>query len=197
MSAPPTTSSNARFWLTATALAGMMVLTRFKLIGDWLHVYDASLAVMFLGGLLLRRHAALAGFVALAVAIDVFAITLRGERFFDSHCVTPTYGVLLLSYAVLWQAGRLYAPRLSLSVAGLGGTLAVAFVAASVAFLMSNGAFYWFGGRYAQPHMAEYLARVWQWGPSYVSVALQYVALGLAAWAASVALPAGRAARSA
>lgn len=180
-------SSQSRFWITATALAVLMLLTRFHLIGDWLHLYDASMGVMFLGGLLLRRHGAFVGFLLLAVLIDFVAISMRGENFFQSHCITPSYGFLQVSYALLWYSARAYSPRLHVSAAGLGGALALGFVASVLAFGISNGSFYWLGGRYAEPHMAEYLARAWQWGPSYVWVAVQYVAVGLAAWAVSQA----------
>ncbi|RMH94167.1 hypothetical protein EBB59_03130 [Lysobacter pythonis] len=180
-----------RTLVVSVALTLAMTLTRFQHIGALLHLYDASMAVFFLGGLLLRRHAWFLAYLVLAVGIDFTAITLRGENFLQSHCVTPGYGFLLLSYAALWYSGRLYAPRLGRSAGALAGALACGFAAAVVAFLISNGAFYWLGGRYPDPHWAQYVARVWQWGPSYVRVATLYVGVGLAAWAVASAL-AGR-----
>jgi hypothetical protein len=65
----------------------------------------------------------------------------------------------------------------------LAGAFAVALLAASVSFAISNGSFYWLGGRYAHPHMGEYLARLWQWGPLFVRTTLAYVAVALAGYA--------------
>lgn len=162
----------------------VMIATRFHHFGDLLHLPDASMAVFFLGGLYLRRHLGYAVFLLAAVAIDYFAITGRGLNFFDHYCVTPSYAFLLLAYAVLWYAGRWYAPRMPAGWRGFGRALGVAFAAASVSFLISNGAFYWFGGRYAEPNFAEYLSRVWRWGPLFVRTTMSYIAVAFVAHAA-------------
>lgn len=175
----------------AAALVLAMTLTRFHHIGSVLHLQDASMAVFFLGGLFLRRHAAFAGYLLLAVVIDYVAVSLRGLSFFEAYCVTPSYGFLLLAYAALWYAGRLYAPRLRLEAKSLAGALGVGLVAATVSFLISNGAFYWLGGRYAEPHFAEYISRVGQWGPLFVRVTMTYIVAGLAAYAGVMALRRG------
>jgi hypothetical protein len=161
-----------------------MIATRFHHFGDLLHLPDASMAVFFLGGLYLRRHLGFAVFLLVAVAIDYFAITGRGLNFFDHYCVTPSYAFLLLAYAVLWYAGRWYAPRMPAGWRGFARAFGVAFVAAAGSFLISNGAFYWLGGRYAEPNLAEYLSRVWRWGPLFVRTSLSYVAVALVAHAA-------------
>lgn len=160
------------------ALLTLMLATRFHHFGDALHLPDASMAVFFLGGLYLRRHAAFVGYLLIAVAIDYTAITGRGLSFFQHYCVTPSYAFLLLAYAVLWYAGRMYAPHMAARPRALLGGLGVALLAASVSFLISNGAFYWWGGRYPQPHFAEYIERVWKWGPLFVRTTLGYVAAG-------------------
>lgn len=164
------------------ALFALMLATRLHHLGDALHLPDASMAVFFLGGLYLRRHSGFAAFLA-AVAIDYLAIAGRGQDFFAHYCVTPSYAFLLLAYAVLWYAGRAWSARMGGSARALAGGLAVAALAAAVSFLISNGAFYWLGGRYASPHLAEYLARVWRWGPLFVATALGYIATVFAAHA--------------
>ncbi|MDO4709295.1 MAG: hypothetical protein Q4B94_05665 [Pseudomonadota bacterium] len=169
-----------RFTLLALILA--MVMTRFHEIGKLLHLYDASMAVFFLGGLLLARHRLFLAFVLLGISIDFTAISLRGESFFDAYCVTPSYGFLQVAYAVLWYGGRAVSGKLATQAAALLGVAAVGVLASTVAFIISNGAFYWLGGRYAEPHMAEYLARAWRWGPSYVMTASAYISAGLLLW---------------
>jgi hypothetical protein len=159
-------------------LLTLMIATRFHHFGSALHLPDASMAVFFLGGVYLRRHALFAGFMLLAVAIDYVAITGRGMSFYQHYCVTPSYASLLLAYAVLWYAGRMYAPRMAANGRAVAIGLGLALVAASVSFLISNGAFYWFGGRYPQPNLDQYLARLWRWGPLFVRTTMIYIASG-------------------
>lgn len=160
------------------AFAALMIATRFHHFGDVLHLPDASMALFFLGGLYLRRHWQFAVFIALAVAIDWIAIEHAGVSDF---CVTPAYSFLLPAYAVLWYGGRLYADRLqAASWQSMAGAAAVALAGASLSFAISNGAFYWLGGRYADPHVAEYVARAWQWGPLFVRTTMAYVIVALA-----------------
>jgi len=158
------------------AFAALMIATRFHHFGDVLHLPDASMALFFLGGLYLRRHWEFAVFIALAVAIDWVAIEHAGVSDF---CVTPAYSFLLPAYGVLWYAGRLYANRFDTNPRSLLGATCVALVASSLSFAISNGAFYWLGGRYADPHFAQYLARAWQWGPLFVRTTMAYVLVAL------------------
>ncbi|WP_255323045.1 hypothetical protein [Lysobacter sp. K5869] len=180
------------------ALSILMAITRFHTIGAALHLQDASMAVFFLGGLYLQRHRLFAGLLAAAVAIDYIAITGRGLNFFDHYCVTPSYAFLLLAYAVLWYLGRAWAPSMSAKPRALAGALAVGLVAAAASFLISNGAFYWFGGRYADPNFAEYLDRVWRWGPLFVGTTMAYIGTALLAHAliARLVRPRGAASHS-
>jgi len=158
----------------------VMVATRFHHFGDALHLPDASIALFFLGGLYLRRFGLYVLLLGLAVAIDYVAITQRGMDFFQHYCVTPAYFFLLLSYAVPWLAGRLCAPRLRATPGVLALTWGVGVIAAALSFLVSNGAFYWLGGRYAGPNWPQYLQRVAQWGPLFVRTTAAYLAVALA-----------------
>ncbi|MFC5743882.1 hypothetical protein [Dyella tabacisoli] len=158
------------------ALLVWMLATRFKHFGDVLHLPDASMAVFFLGGLYLRRHLLFGVFMALAVVLDWVSISYAGVSDF---CVTVAYSFLLPAYAVLWYAGRQYAAHLQGSAGSLIGAFGVALLAATLSFAISNGAFYWFGGRYAAPHVSEYVARLWQWGPLFVRTTLSYIGAAL------------------
>ena len=162
------------------ALLTVMLATRFHHFGTALNLPDASMAVLFLGGLYLRRHAAFVTFVALAVVIDWISIDYAGV---SSFCVTPAYAFLLPAYAVLWYGARAYADRLQPTSASLALAFGIALLCASASFAISNGAFYWLGGRYANPHVGEYLMRLRQWGPLFVRTTLCYIAVALAAHA--------------
>ncbi|HEX7814289.1 hypothetical protein [Dyella sp.] len=163
--------SRAHETMIMMLLAVCMVATRFKHFGDALHVPDASMAVFFLGGLYLRRHVGFAAFMLLAVGIDRFAVSHAGVSDF---CVTPAYVMLLPAYAVLWYATRWCGRHRS-----LWATLVFGLFASALAFALSNGGFYWFGGRYAQPNMGQYLSRLWQWGPLFVRTTMIYLVAAL------------------
>ncbi|HET7266668.1 MAG TPA: hypothetical protein VFJ15_01005, partial [Oleiagrimonas sp.] len=152
------------------ALAVAMVATRYHHFGSVLHLPDASMAVFFLGGLYLRKHLQFLGFLALSVVIDWLSVGVMGNSAF---CITAAYAFLPLAYGALWYAGRGFAASFDASKwSSLALTVGVAFLGASVSYLISNGSFYWLGGRYADPHFAEYVARAWQWGPMFVRTTL-------------------------
>jgi len=162
------------------SLLVVMVATRYHHFGDLLHLPDASMALFFLGGFYLRRYTLYALMLAVAVLVDYVAIRQQGMSFFQHYCVTPAYYGLLLSFLVLWQAGRWVAVRRQTGVASMAMVWLVGVAAAVVSFLISNGMFYWFGGRYPDPNWGQYLARVGQWGPLFVRTTAVYLAVGLA-----------------
>jgi len=176
-----------RFTALALLFALVMMATRFKHFGDMLHLPDASMAVFFLGGVYLRRHGAFVAMLLLAVALDWVSITYAGVSDF---CVTAAYAFLPLAYGVLWYAGRGYAPKLTGQLRSLAGVFGVALLAATVSFAISNGSFYWLGGRYPDPNVAQYLARLWQWGPLFVRTTMSYIAVALVVHAACARLAA-------
>lgn len=176
-----------RFTALALLFALVMMATRFKHFGDMLHLPDASMAVFFLGGVYLRRHGAFVAMLLLAVALDWVSITYAGVSDF---CVTAAYAFLPLAYGVLWYAGRGYAPKLTGQPRSLAGAFGVALLAAVVSFAISNGSFYWLGGRYPDPNVAQYLARLWQWGPLFVRTTMSYITVALVVHAACARLAA-------
>lgn len=164
--------SRPMFTAVASLFALVMIATRFNHFGDALHLPDASMALFFLGGLYLRKHLAFLGFVVLSVLIDWYSVSYAGVSDF---CITVAYAFLPLAYAVLWYAGRLLAPRYNGSLASHGMVFAGIVVSATLSYAVSNGAFYWLGGRYTDPNMSQYLQRFAQWAPLFVRAAAGYV----------------------
>ena len=162
------TASTATF----AALAALMLATRFHHFGTALNLPDASMAIFFLGGLYLRRHALFAVFGVLAVAIDWIAVSMLGT---DPFCISPAYSFLLPAYAVLWYGGRWYADRLQPTLPSALGALATAFASASASFLISNGAFYWLGGKHTDLSVLGQLAGAWKWGPLFVGTTMAWM----------------------
>jgi hypothetical protein len=173
---PSLSRSSKRLAFIASML--VMTATRFHHTSDWLHLPDASMAVFFLGGLALRQHGYFVALWGVSVAIDWAAVSLAGVSDF---CITAAYAALPAAYGVLWYAGRAYHARVRPEVASLSIAWGLGTLAAVLSFLISNGAFYWWGGRYTDPHWAQYLQRAWQWGPLFVRTTALYVAVVLAA----------------
>jgi hypothetical protein len=169
------------------ALILLMAVTRGSHFGSSINLPDATLAIFLIAGFMLPRYtpAALAAFIFLlleAGGIDYFAITYQGV---SDYCVSPGYWFLIPTYASMWFAGHWFAARQQNnwnSLALFGG---VSWLASSVAFLISNGAFYSLSGKFSDMNIAEYTARVAQYYPPYVSGSLMYLALAAVIYAAA------------
>ena len=171
-----------RLWMLIAGLVLAMALTRFNHFGSSVVLPDASLAVFFLGGLYQVKFSSarwvFVGLLAVSGLVDCFAITMDGV---SSWCVTPAYGFLAFSYGAMWFAGSWFAPRNTMTIKNLLGLFALAGVAATFAFVISNVSFFFFSGRYADMSLLDYTSRVAQYWGSYVGVAVFYVACAEAA----------------
>lgn len=165
------TIQNKSLWL-GTGLVLLMAATRMHHFGSSLHLPDASLAVFLLAGFLVASPTLFGALLLEAAALDYVAITHLGV---SDYCVTPAYWFLIPTYAVLWFGGRYYAGKHQNSLRSLGIFAAVSFAAVSTAFIISNGAFYVFSGRFPDMSVAQYAARVAQYYVPYVSGAVTYL----------------------
>ncbi|MBM4206666.1 MAG: hypothetical protein FJ190_01180 [Gammaproteobacteria bacterium] len=159
-------------------LIAVMLLTRFHHFGDALHLPDASLAVFFFAGFY-RKKIFLVFLMALAALIDYVAIA-NGT---SSWCISPAYVFLIPTYAVMWFAGRYCSSLLENKGAEFKlslGALGLLALATSVAFLISNGSFYLFSGRYPDLSWTQYFERVARYYPPYLSSTLLYGIVGFA-----------------
>lgn len=150
----------------------VMAATRMHHFGTTLHFPDASLAIFLLAGFLIASPLLFGALFLEAVLIDYLAITQFGVSDF---CVTPAYWFLIPTYAVLWFSGRSYARTHQNTPRSLGVFAAISFAAISTAFLISNGAFYAFSGRFPNMNIAEYTARVAQYYLPYLASAVTYL----------------------
>ena len=163
--------------LIALALIALMIGTRMHHFGSLLHLPDASMAVFVLGGLYLRRGWWLAGLLLLAVGIDWISLSMMGNSDF---CMTPAYGFLAPAYAVLWAGGAWFARAGALSLARMPQFALMAVVANALSFAISNGSFYWLGGRIAETSLAGYLQGLAQYAPRFMLVSLCWLAAAVA-----------------
>jgi hypothetical protein len=156
----------------ALGLFALMAATRMHHYGTSLHLPDASLAVFLLAGFFIASPLFLGVLLLGAGALDYLAITHFGV---SDYCITPAYWFLIPTYAVLWFAGRYYARIHQYSLRSLGIFAGISFAATSVAFMISNGSFYLFSGRFADVNMAEYAHRVAQYYVPYMTGAAVYL----------------------
>lgn len=157
----------------------LMAVTRGSHFGSSFALPDATLAIFLVAGFMLPRFTltALATFIFLlleAGGIDYYAIAYQGV---SDYCVSPAYWFLIPTYASMWFAGHWFAAHQRNNWNGLALYSGVAWLSTSVAFLISNGAFYLLSGRFTDMSLAEYAARVAKYYPSYVGGGLMYLAL--------------------
>ena len=165
-------------------LAAGMAATRFHHFGSAIHLPDASLAIFFLAGFYLRPALFLPAFLAEAALIDYAAIAYAGV---SDWCITPAYGFLIPTYATLWFAGRWYAARHQQHWRTLVPLIGAVTISTTLAFLISNGSFYLFSGRYPDLGWTEYAARVATYFPPYAVSTLMYVFFAAALHAVAIA----------
>jgi len=156
------------------ALFVVMALTRTSHFGSIVSLPDASLAVFLAAGFYFRSVWPFLLFIVEAALSDYLAITYGGV---SDWCVTVAYVFLLPTYASLWLAGRWLARSQKLNWLNAMRLTVAALVASSVAFLVSNGSFYLFSGRYTDLNWLEYSSRVAMYYPRYVGYACMYIAL--------------------
>lgn len=158
-------------------LAGLllaMLLTRGSHFGTSFLLPDASLAVFFLGGILLARHRVFIGLLAAAFAIDIWAINFQNV---PAYCFTPAYVGLLPTYGLVWMSGVWLSRRAAPFAAGVFFPAAVA--STLLAFLISNAFFYGFSGHFTTMQASDFASAVAQYLPAYAGFTLLYLA---AAW---------------
>jgi hypothetical protein len=158
--------------LIALGLIALMAATRMHHFGSSLHLPDASLAVFLLAGFFVVSPALFGALLIEAGVIDYLAITQFGV---DDYCITAAYWFLIPTYAVLWLAGRFYARVHQHNLRSLGVFAGLSFAATSVAFVISNGAFYLFSGRFPDTSIAVYASRMTQYYVPYLTGAALYL----------------------
>jgi hypothetical protein len=158
--------------LIALGLIALMAATRSHHFGSALHLPDASLAVFLLAGFFIASPVLFGALLIEAGLIDYIAITHFNV---SDYCVTAAYWFLIPTYAVLWYGGRFYARIHQHNLRSLGMFAGLSFAATSVAFFISNGAFYLFSGRFPDMSVAEYASRVAQYYVPYLSGAVVYL----------------------
>lgn len=154
------------------ALMAAMAATRYQHFGSAIDLPDASLAIFFLAGFYLPTLRFFPLLLLEAAIIDYLATQVGGV---SDWCLSPAYWFLIPTYAALWYGGRWYAMRHRLQWRAALPLSTSLFFSATVAFLISNGSFYLFSGRFPDLSWSRYAGRVAQYYAPYLSSAFGYV----------------------
>ena len=165
--------SSGLAWL---GLALVMIATRFPGLNGGLHLHDASWAVFFVAGFYLSGNWrwAFPTLLAVAVGVDYTAIKYYG---ISNYCLTWAYWFLVPAYGSLWLGGRWLRRHASVDVAGGIALVATAVISVSACFLISNGSFYWLGGRVPHPTLGGWAANFATWYGPFLRTAAGYIAI--------------------
>lgn len=179
MSRSPVLQSGRLEWTVLAILAAVMLLTRSHALTHMEHLPSTALASFFVLGYFVRRVSGFVALFALAYAIDVVSISILGVSDF---CYTPAYAMLVPAYAAMWIAGR-FAARLPERPQSLPPMAILLVSATLVAHLCSSGGFYFLGGRYSDPTIAEFLPRFARYFPMSLVSAVLWSGVATALWA--------------
>ncbi len=169
----PTTQLKWLAWFQFLAL--LMALTRSHHFDSLTHLPDASLAVFLLAGMLLP-FIAFPVLLLVATLVDYFAINYGG---ISDWCASPAYWFLIPTYAAMWYAGKFYRAHQQQSWRGLGLFAGAAFVATNIAFVISNGSFYLFSGRFADVTVMQYTTSMAQYYLPYLISVFLYLSIAV------------------
>ena len=160
--------------LVGFALAALVVVTRGHHFISLDQLPGASWAVFFLAGVYLRPVWVLPALLTETWLLDFSAYAWGGASGF---CLTPAYVFLLPAYSALWFAGHWYAKQYSFQWRTLMPLSLAVLAGAMVCELFSSGGFYFFSGRFADPTVTEFGARLVKYFPAYLQSLLFYVAI--------------------
>jgi hypothetical protein len=161
---------NAKTSIITLALAFLMLLTRGSHVLTSVALPDASLALLLIGGLYLKKASWFAFFVLLATVIDFGAASIDSVQAF---CLTVGYWGMLPTYTVMWFAGVWLSKQtdslnaLNFTLASLASTLA--------AFVISTQTYYLFSGRFPNSGVLETMQYGWNYLPSFTGFTAMYL----------------------
>ncbi len=149
-------------------MAFLMLLTRGSHVLTHVSLPDASLALLLIGGLYLRKAIWFGFFIVLATLIDFGAAAVDSIQAF---CLTPGYWGMLPTYALMWLGGVWLSTQTNLNFFKFS---LVSLLATFLAFVISTQTYYLFSGRFPAEGLISALQHGWEYLPSYVGFILMY-----------------------
>lgn len=165
--------------LIGMALIALILLTRSSHFGTNFLLPDATLAALFLTGMLMQKVRWLAIAIVIAFAVDFYALGFAGV---SDYCMSLGYLGLIPTYAMVWGVGRYIAKQSA--PFSLGVFVPAAWVSTSLAFILSNAFWYTFSDKIDTLTAVEFSGRVAQYYTPYISYTAFYLSV---AWLAQAA----------
>lgn len=156
------TLSKTQQIIIGIALMLLVIVTRGHHFASLNNLPSASLTVFFLAGLYLRPTLMFPALLALCTGLDLYSVYFQGV---SNFCVTPAYSFLLPAYGSMWLAGRWFAKHYSFTLKAIFPLIGSVSIAGALSELFSSGGFYFFGGRYPDPTITEFGARLIKYAP--------------------------------
>lgn len=166
--------------LIGFALIALILLTRSSHFGTSFLLPDATLAVLFLTGILMPKVRWLAIAITVAFAVDFYALGVAGV---SDYCMSLGYWGLIPTYAMVWGVGR-YIANFSEPFA-FAVFVPAAWISTSLAFILSNAFWYSFSDKVNTLTALDFSQRVSEYYTPYVSYTMLYIGV---AWIAQIAL---------
>jgi hypothetical protein len=157
--------------MLVTLMAFLMLLTRGSHVLTHVSLPDASLALLLIGGLYLRKAIWFGFFIVLATLIDFGAAAVDSIQAF---CLTPGYWGMLPTYALMWLGGVWLSTQTNLNFFKFS---LVSLLATFLAFVISTQTYYLFSGRFPAEGLISALQHGWEYLPSYAGFSLMYLAI--------------------
>lgn len=164
------TSIKTNALILAMLMVFLMLLTRGSHVLTHVSLPDASLALLLMGGLYLRKAVWFGFFIVLATLIDFGAAAVDSIQAF---CLTPGYWGMLPTYAAMWFGGVwLSAQQDNLNIVKFS---LVSLTATFTAFVISTQTYYLFSGRFPAEGLMESMQHGWEYLPSYIGFTFMYL----------------------
>lgn len=173
----PSKTQNSTF--IGMALIALILLTRSSHFGTSFLLPDATIAALFLTGMLMQKLRWLAIAIAVAFAVDFCALGFAGVA---DYCMSLGYWGLIPTYAMVWGVGRYIAKQEN--PFALQVFVPSTLIATSLAFVLSNAFWYAFSDKVSSLTIAEFSARVAQYFTPYLGYTAFYLGV---AWIAQAA----------
>ena len=168
-------ASLIRTTAATVALVLAILVTRVEHFGTEFTAPDATLAVLFLAGMWIRRI----WLFLILLGVAALADRLAFRQGISDVCVTAAYVLLIAAYGCLWWAGRASSDvnwrRPAELIRGAGNLLSsllAAFVVSSGSFFLLSGYFPGMGGLEYWRAVAHYFLPYAGWPAAYVGAAV-------------------------